>query len=297
MTFDVEYTPVDDGLDTALIRLSGGDVIEIVAVEAVGTHSPVTEAFVVEPAAHDILVHMNWSYGNWGYGEAVRPQLDLLLGELDALDVRLAVVVDDDACIDGTWVTAPDDPHLDEMWCDEPLTTSDRTGCELPDSREQPLGLWLDAIEAECNADFFREDARLELLAVTHERERSQLTSSWYVSSYQAFQPDVRVHALAAEDPPGCGEVEAIRLELAAAETGGLLAPVCEPFATDLATHLLEPRAHTFELAATPLEPPTVTLDGAPVDFTWDDAVTLDVPSTGGTVEVTYTPTPDCDEP
>jgi len=155
--------------------------------------------------------------------------------------------------------------------------------------------------DAGCNSGFYREDATLNLAAVSDEPEQSLNGYAYYVSLFQSLKDDTDdlvIHAIAGDYPSGCGG--GAGYYEAAMATGGTFLSIC---ATDFGSHLetlAEGSAqalNSFGLSDTPVpETIVVKIDGITTTVGWsfnatDNAVEFEsdyVPEGGSTIEINY---------
>ena len=167
-----------------------------------------------------------------------------------------------------------------------------------------------------CNEGFYREDAKLNLVAISDEPEQSAQDYTYFVSLFQSMKSDsddLVMHAVAADNPSNggantCGASYDPRYENASTDTGGLYLSIC---ATDWGSHL-ETLAEnstadlsSFELTDIPVpETIEVQVDGITTIQGWsynpvDNSVDFEtdyVPEGGSTINVDYALMGDCEQ-
>jgi len=315
----IGYLPADHATDGGSLVVTSSDPVEpdrSVLVSGTGVVGEVaTESFEQGAATELDLVIVPSALAEPARDAAV----DLLEAWLDALDVGGAdyrmIVLSTYGC------NSTADP-----WLDAELDGADRTDTlELAieraavESAYESAGLqrlhWAlqdegDGYYADCDAGFFRDDARLVVLGITDGPDHSTLVS--WIDVAERIE-DFRgagqrlVHAVAPEDPGGCDLYEAgSGWSDLVAEEGGSFFSYC---ATDWSAHgealgALDPGRRTRWVLAQPAVGHTVEVEvaGTPALTGWhydeaDNAVVFDdVPEAGDRVELSYAVRPDsCD--
>ena len=217
-----------------------------------------------------------------------------------------------DAYVDGSHSSTEAQSIFDTM-----VGTSSNQGSNT----ERIFSLWESALSSTnrnpggCNEGFYREDAKLNLVAVSDEPEQSSQPYTYYVSLFQSLKSDTDdlvIHAIAADNPANGGGNSCTndydpRYENATIDTGGLYLSIC---ATDWGSHLQALAENStadlssFELTDIPV-PATISVevDGVATSTGWtynavDNAVDFDpdyIPEGGSTIEVTYAIPGDCE--
>ena len=161
-----------------------------------------------------------------------------------------------------------------------------------------------------CNEDFYRDDAKLNMIGVTDEVEQSANTWDYYVALFQAYKADpddVMFHAIAGDYPSGCGSAEpGNNLYQAVVATGGTFLSICATDWGSNMTELAESAAADLTSFALTQEPVPDTIevyiDGVRTTAGWtfdatDTLVVFDddhVPGGGTTIEISYIVAGDC---
>lgn len=323
----VSHAPVDERQDLAYLTItSSDDRVEPLRVDVRGeavAWDLGMDSFTAAAGAVDVIVALDRSTSMDIYlSELLGALPSLVAGLADhGLDLQLAVVVDDDGCVNG-----------ETVWIDHVATPSEvedaiaamathHGSLVLAERAFQLLDLTLasDSLAAGgCNEGLLRDDSAVHLLGISDESEQSSGSWSTHVASLQARRSDsslVVFHAIAGDDA-GCG-VEAFGgFEDAVSLTGGSLVSLCaadleaelEGMAGVMASVLGEPgTAGPFPLSQLPVATSiAVQVDEATRSDGWSydtdaNSVSFDAvqaPSPGAVVEVSYTVRPeDCAAP
>jgi hypothetical protein len=240
------------------------------------------------------------------------------LASMDS-DYHVAVVVEDSGCVLGG------DTYIDNTMSESDqqaiFTTMIGTSANQGSNTERIFSLFESALSSTnrnnngCNGGFYRDDAKLNLIAVSDEPEQSSNPYTYYTSLFQSLKQDtddLAMHAIAADNPNNgsstCGASYNARYEDATIDTSGIYLSIC---ATDWGSHLetLAENASqdlsSFELTGAPVEETIeVAVDGITTVGTWtynqvDNTVDfgLDhVPEGGSTIEIAYTLLGNCQQ-
>lgn len=211
--------------------------------------------------------------------------------EAATADWRVGIVTLDEACFNGG-VLEPSIPGLPARVAEGVARGTDAETTY----DERLLQLVSRALRAPCNAGFPRPDSLLHVIVVSDEPERSvEDAAAWtwdfWLERILAVTPDVAISGVVDRDRCNAGDRGYAQ---AIAATGGERRSICRAdWATDLAAiaDVARTRARRFVLAEVPApETIQVSVDGAPVAFTWDaatNAVALQA-GPGAVVTVTY---------
>lgn len=262
----------------------------------------------------DILWVLDWSCSMDDDIAQVQSNFDVYIGTLAGLDAdyHVAAVTRDDGCIlgdldyiDGTLTTDEQQATWDIMQANESgaYTEMAFTMMEAALSTSN-LG------SGGCNEEFYREDAKLNLIGVTDEVEQSANPWSYYVALFQGYKADpddVVFHAIAGDYPSGCGSAEpGENLYQAVVATGGTFLSICATDWGSNMTELAESAAadlSSFALSQEPVpETIEVYIDGVRTTAGWtydstSELVQFDddhIPGGGTTIEVSYIVAGDC---
>jgi hypothetical protein len=211
--------------------------------------------------------------------------------ESTTADWRAGVVTLDDACFNGGVL----EPSTTDLQARIAEAVTRGTDAETTYD-ERLLQLVARALVAPCNAGFPRADALLHVIVVSDEPERSvEDAAAWtwdfWLEQIQTAAPDVAISGVVDRDRCNAGDRGYAQ---AIAATGGERRSICSAdWAADLAAiaDVARTRGRRFVLADVPApETIQVSVDGAPVTFTWDaatNAVELQA-GPGAVVTVTY---------
>lgn len=164
------------------------------------------------------------------------------------------------------------------------------------------------------DTDFFREDARLQILYVTDETDSSKMFSGWewdaYVEYFQDLKSnpdDVTINAIAGDYPSGCATAYAgVGYYEQTLATDGLYLSICATDWADYLTTIGEEAAeqkNSFALTERPVEETiVVVVDGITYYSGWSyddvnqtvDFETDSIPAGGSTITITYSTYGDC---
>lgn len=320
----VDFAPLDEYQDIAYLQAYSNDpATPIARATQTGGGSLAGENtdLFEQPinGATDILFALDWSGSmsdNIGNVQSNFGVFVTTLASMDA-DYQVAVVTDDDGCIEYPSGTQP--------WIDNTLALSDQQDIfdtmvndGSPGSNTERAFMLLEAAlktsnisTGGCNEGFYRENATLSLVGVSDEPEQSVNPYTYYVSLFQSMKDDtddVVMHAIGGDYPTGCGTNQAYTgFYEATVASGGVFLSIC---ATDFGSHL-ETLAEgsaadltSFELTDIPV-PDTieVTVNGIPTTVGWsynnaDNSIDFEesyVPEGGSTVQVYYALFGDCD--
>ena len=319
----VDFAPLDEYQDIAYLQAYSNDpATPIARATQTGGGSLAGENtdLFEQPinGATDILFALDWSGSmsdNIGNVQSNFGVFVTTLASMDA-DYQVAVVTDDDGCIEYPSGTQP--------WIDNTLALSDQQDIfdtmvndGSPGSNTERAFMLLEAAlktsnisTGGCNEGFYREDATLALVGVSDEPEQSTNPYSYYISLFQGLKSssdDVVMHAIGGDYPGGCSGAEPYTgFYEATVATGGVFLSIC---ATDFGSHL-ETLAEgsvsdlsSFELTAYPVVGTIeVTVNGIPSTIGWsyaatDNSIVFDddyIPEGGSTVEVAYALPGDC---
>ncbi len=322
----VSYGPQDERDDYAYLTISSSDDrVEALRVDvwAQGqAWDSVRDSFVVPTGTVDLLLAVDRSESMNGFVEGLLAALPSLFeGLVEAgVDPQLAVVVDDDGCVNGStrWLDGEAsaselEDTLSVMIAPDGATSlAERAFLLLQAATgEDPLGV------GGCNEGLIREHSAVHLVGISDEPEQSSGSWSDHVASLQQLRSDpalVVFQAIAGDDA-GCGMGAYGGFEDAVELTGGALVSLCSE---DLATDLEGLAATIAGVAGEPetegpyplSQQPVVSslelrVDEATVTAGWSydtdsNSVRFDpvlAPSPGSSVEIRYAARPqDCDE-
>lgn len=323
----VDYAPLDEYSDVAYLTVNSNDPATpsfMATQEGTGTLYGLASDLFEQPinGATDILFGLDWScsmYDDIANVEANFSAFASTLASMDA-DYHVAVVVEDSGCflgsdtyIDGNMTEADAQAVFEAM-----TGTSSNQGVNT----ERIFSLFESALSSSnrgtggCNEGFYRDDAKLNLVAISDEPEQSSNDYTYFVSLFQSLKSDsddLVMHAVAADNPSNggsntCGASYDPRYENASTDTGGLYLSIC---ATDWGSHL-ETLAEnstadlsSFELTDIPVpETIEVQVDGITTVQGWsynpvDNSVDFEtdfVPEGGSTIDVDYALMGDCEQ-
>ena len=262
----------------------------------------------------DILWALDWSCSMADDIAQVQTNFDVYIGTLAGLDAdyHVAAVTDDSGCIlgdvdfiDGSYTSDEQQAIWDIMQAG-PGGAYTEMGFTLFEAALSGTNIG----RGGCNEDFYRDDAKLNLIDVTDEVEQSANTWDYYVTLFQGYKADpadVVFHGIAGDYPSGCGSAEPGRnLYEAVVATGGTYLSICATDWGSSMTELAEGAAadlSSFALTQTPV-PATIEVyvDGIRTTEGWtynetEVIVEFDddhIPGGGTTVEISYATAGDC---
>jgi hypothetical protein len=254
---------------------------------------PRAETFVVSEPLVDVVLAVDQS-GNMpddyaaDFADGVDGWLDALS---DAWDWRLILVHEQDACADGG------------VWAEGDRGVAAALGRDAFSAEPHPLDERLlelasralaENAPTECNGDFRRDGAQLQVVVVSDEPEQSSQPASFWVNDYFDYADVVTVSGVVDEDRRCNGGDDGY--EDAIAATGGVSIDLCAAgWSAELPrlVDALVPIPPSFPLEGGAVEGSIVVrVDGRPVSATFDEGtglLTLDEgPPPGTEVEVTW---------
>ena len=144
----------------------------------------------------------------------IQSNFDVFVETLTGMDAdyQVAAIVNDDGCVVGSeiWI----DNTFDEDEAKDTLSTMMNLGGSYGSNTERGFMLLEAAVSEDstgsggCNEDLVREDAKLNLVGVSDEREQSVSSWEYYVEYFQGLKDDtdqVVVHAIGGDYGTGCG--------------------------------------------------------------------------------------------
>jgi len=321
----VDYAPLDEYQDVSYLMVESNDPSSPSTMSTQsgnGLLYGLSSDSFEQPinGSTDILFGLDWScsmYDDIANVQANFSSFITTLASMDA-DYHVAVIVEDSGCvlggdtyIDGTMSEADQQSIFDTM-----VGTSSNQGSNT----ERIFSLFESALSSSnrgnggCNDGFYRDSAKLNLVAVSDEPEQSGNPYTYYTSLFSSLKQDSDdfvFHAVAADNPNNggsnsCGASYDSRYEDATIDTGGLYLSIC---ATDWGGHLetlAENAAQdlsSFELTDQPVpETIEVQVDGITTVSGWsynsgDNTVDFEldyVPEGGSTIDVDYVLLGDC---
>ena len=319
LAVNLNYTPLDEYEDDGYLTVLSNDPNQPEAQahqSGGGVMSGDNEDVFEQPlrGETDILWALDWSCSMSDDIAQVQTNFDIYIATLAGLDAdyHVAAVTNDDGCILG-----------DIDYIDATLTSDEQQAAwdimqAGPGGSYTEMGFTLfEAALSEnnigsggCNEEFYRQDAKLNMIDVTDEVEQSANPWDYYVALFQGYKadPDDAVfHGIAGDYPTGCGSAEPGRnLYEAVVATGGTYLSIC---ATDWGasmTEIAESAAadlSSFALTQTPVEATLeVSVDGVRTTAGWtynatENIVEFDddhVPGGGTTVNIYYLVAGDC---
>ncbi len=269
----VSHAPGDERQDQAFITVTSSDsrveavrvnVLADAAAWAVGLDS-----FTVPSGVVDVVVALDRSTSMDSYLPALLAGLPDLVAGLAGrgLDLQLAVVVDDDGCVNGSvgWID-----HLSSSSEVQDAITDMSTHHGGGALTERAFLMLAEALSVDnlavggCDEGLLRDSSALHLLGISDEAEQS--TGAWFdhVAALQALRSDselVMFHAIAGDDS-GCGTESYGGFEDAVDLTGGALASLCSD---DLAGELDAMAGVMASVAGDPASEGPYTLSQQPV--------------------------------
>jgi len=322
----VDYFPLDEFSDTSYLTTVSSDAVSPTSLTVQygsGIEYGNNRDSFEQPinGSTDILFGLDWSCSMYGDIANVQANFSAFISTLASMDsdYHVAVVVEDSGCILGG-----------DSYIDNNMTESEQqaifadmvgTSANQGSNTERIFSLFESALSSNnrnnggCNEGFYRDDAKLNLIAVSDEPEQSTNPYTYYTSLFQSLKQDtddLAMHAIAADNPSNgsssCGASYNSRYEDATTATSGIYLSIC---ATDWGSHLetLAENASqdlsSFELTGTPVEETIeVAVDGITTVGTWtynqaDNTVDFEldhVPEGGSTIDVEYTLMGDCQQ-
>jgi len=315
----IDYFPLDEFSDTSYLTTLSSDLAtpsNLTVQYGTGLEYGNGRDLFEQPinGSTDILFGLDWSCSMYDDIANVQANFSAFITTLASMDsdYHVAVVVEDSGCVLGgdTYI----DNTMSESDQQSIFTTMIGTSANQGSNTERIFSLFESALSSTnrnnngCNGGFYREDAKLNLIAVSDEPEQSSSPYTYYTSLFQSLKQDtddLAMHAIAADNPSNgsstCGASYNSRYEDATIDTSGIYLSIC---ATDWGSHLetLAENASqdlsSFELTGAPVEETIeVAVDGITTVGTWtynqtDNTVDfgLDhVPEGGSTIEIAYT--------
>jgi hypothetical protein len=319
----VQYYPIDDYSDIAYLSITSNDPF---TPTAMSTLMGLGELFdenidVFEQPIEgltDIIFALDRSCSMDADLANIQTNFDVFVETLAGMDAdfQVAAVVDDDGCVLGSdiWIdnTFSEDDAKDTL--ENMMNLAGTYG-----SNTERAFMLLEAAVTEdnigsggCNEDLVRDDAKLNLVGVSDEREQSVNSWEYYVGVFQDLKDDTDqlvVHAIGGDYGTGCGGTAEPYTGMyeATVATGGTFLSIC---AEDFGAHL-EALAEgstadlsAFTLTDSPVqETIEVRVDGVTKTQGWeydtsDNQVVFEedyIPEGGATVEIEYALFGDCD--
>jgi len=322
----IDYSPLDEFSDTSYLTTVSSDLTtpsNLTVQYGTGLEYGRANDSFEQPinGSTDILFGLDWSCSMYDDIANVQANFSAFISTLASMDAdyHVAVVVEDSGCILGG-----------DSYIDNNMTESDQqaiftdmigTSANQGSNTERIFSLFESALSSNnrnnggCNEGFYRDDAKLNLIAVSDEPEQSSNPYTYYTSLFQSLKQDtddLAMHAIAADNPSNgsstCGASYNSRYEDATTATSGIYLSIC---ATDWGSHLetLAENASqdlsSFELTGTPVEETIeVTVDGITTVSTWtynqvDNTIDFEpdhVPEGGSTIDVEYTLMGNCQQ-
>ena len=322
----IDYFPLDEFSDTSYLTTLSSDLAtpsNLTVQYGTGLAYGDSRDLFEQPinGSTDILFGLDWSCSMYGDIANVQANFSAFITTLASMDsdYHVAVVVEDSGCVLGG------DTYIDNTMSESDqqaiFTTMIGTSANQGSNTERIFSLFESALSSTnrsnngCNGGFYRDDAKLNLIAVSDEPEQSSNPYTYYTSLFQSLKQDtddLAMHAIAADNPNNgsstCGASYNARYEDATIDTSGIYLSIC---ATDWGSHLetLAENASqdlsSFELTGAPVEETIeVAVDGITTVGTWtynqtDNTVdfALDhVPEGGSTIEIAYTLLGNCQQ-
>ena len=322
----IDYFPLDEFSDTSYLTTLSSDLAtpsNLTVQYGTGLAYGDSRDLFEQPinGSTDILFGLDWSCSMYGDIANVQANFSAFITTLASMDsdYHVAVVVEDSGCVLGG------DTYIDNTMSESDqqaiFTTMIGTSANQGSNTERIFSLFESALSSTnrsnngCNGGFYRDDAKLNLIAVSDEPEQSSNPYTYYTSLFQSLKQDtddLAMHAIAADNPNNgsstCGASYNARYEDATIDTSGIYLSIC---ATDWGSHLetLAENASqdlsSFELTGAPVEETIeVAVDGITTVGTWtynqtDNTVDfgLDhVPEGGSTIEIAYTLLGNCQQ-
>ena len=322
----IDYFPLDEFSDTSYLTTLSSDLAtpsNLTVQYGTGLAYGNSRDLFEQPinGSTDILFGLDWSCSMYGDIANVQANFSAFITTLASMDsdYHVAVVVEDSGCVLGG------DTYIDNTMSESDqqaiFTTMIGTSANQGSNTERIFSLFESALSSTnrsnngCNGGFYRDDAKLNLIAVSDEPEQSSNPYTYYTSLFQSLKQDtddLAMHAIAADNPNNgsstCGASYNARYEDATIDTSGIYLSIC---ATDWGSHLetLAENASqdlsSFELTGAPVEETIeVAVDGITTVGTWtynqtDNTVdfALDhVPEGGSTIEIAYTLLGNCQQ-
>ncbi len=323
----VEYAPIDEYQDVGYLYVNSNDPFQPSVLaqqsglgELYGENTDVYEQPI--EGQTDIMFSMDFSCSMYDNISNVLTNFEVFIETLASMDADYHVtgVTADNGCVYSGGPTYIDTSYSEEQ--QKTLFDDMINKGGYGSNTERLFSIFESALknggegDASCNSGFYREDATLNLVAVSDEPEQSPNSYTYYVSLFQSLKDDTDdlvMHAIAGDYPSGCGgggggaDYGAGYYEASLA-TGGTFLSIC---ATDFGSHLetlAEGSAqalNAFGLSDTPVpETIAVKIDGITTTVGWsynatDNAVEFEsdyVPEGGSTVEINYAVKGGCDQ-
>jgi hypothetical protein len=322
----VDYFPLDEFSDTSYLTTLSSDSVSptnLTMQHGSGIEYGNNKDSFEQPinGSTDILFGLDWSCSMYDDIANVQANFSAFISTLASMDsdYHVAVVVEDSGCILGgdSYI----DNNMPESDQQAIFTTMIGTSANQGSNTERIFSLFESALTSNnrgnggCNEGFYRDDAKLNLIAVSDEPEQSSNPYTYYTSLFQSLKQDtddLAMHAIAADNPSNgsssCGASYNARYEDATIDTSGIYLSIC---ATDWGSHLetLAENASqdlsSFELTGNPVEETIeVAVDGITTVGTWeynqtDNTIDFEldhVPEGGSTIDVEYTLMGDCQQ-
>ena len=318
-SFAVEHLPLDEIPDSAFLQVDSNDPYAASAAAAVtangenvGQNTDIYEQPIKRSV--DIVFALDNSGSMFQEIECVHQNFDRFvetLSELDA-DYQIAVVMDDDGCINGperyidnTFDADEARDVLDEML--RPSGTNRNT--------EKAFTLFESMLQGStpggCNEGLIRDDAHLHLIGVSDEPEQSPNPYWHYIETLGAYKTapyQLVFDGVGGDFPSGCGTAAAYaNMYEATVATGGTFLSICSSDWGERLEALAQSAADTtssFALSQHPV-PDTirVEIDGISSTVGWTysptgNSIDFDsdyVPEGGSSVRIEYVLHGECD--
>ncbi|MDE0954274.1 MAG: choice-of-anchor D domain-containing protein, partial [Candidatus Poseidoniales archaeon] len=287
----VDYFPLDEFSDTSYLTSRSSDLAtptNLTIQYGTGLEYGNNRDLFEQPinGSTDILFGLDWSCSMYGDIANVQANFNAFITTLASMDsdYHVAVVVEDSGCVLGgdTYI----DNSMTESEQQAIFTTMIGTSANQGSNTERIFSLFESALSSTnrgnngCNGGFYRDDAKLNLIAVSDEPEQSSNPYTYYTSLFQSLKQDtddLAMHAIAADNPSNgsssCGASYNSRYEDATTHTSGIYLSIC---ATDWGSHLetLAENASqdlsSFELTGAPVpETIEVMVDGITTITSW----------------------------
>lgn len=319
LSVNMSYYPLDAYADDGYLTVASNDPNQPEAQahqSGAGVIGDQNEDVFTQPlkGSTDILWVLDWSCSMDDDIAQVQSNFDTYIGTLAGLDAdyHVAAVTQDSGCVLGDVDAVDNTQTADEQQASWDVMSAGPGGAYT----EMAFTLMEAALKADniegggCNEDFYREDAKLNLIGVTDEVEQSPNPWNYYVSLFQDYKADpddVVIHAISGDPGTGCASAEpGDTLYAAVVATGGTFLSIC---ATDWGANMTELAENaaadltSFALTQEPV-PATIevyidgvrtidgwTYDGSNIIVKFDDD---HIPSGGSTIEISYDVAGDC---
>ncbi len=319
LSVSMDYSPLDEYADDGYLTVVSNDPNQPEAQahqSGQGVIAGENEDVFEQPlrGETDILWVLDWSCSMDDDIAQVQSNFDVYIGTLAGLDAdyHVAAVTQDNGCILGDIDAIDNTLTADEQQADWDAMSAGPGGAYT----EMAFTLMEAALSSTnighggCNEEFYREDAKLNMVGVTDEVEQSANTWDYYVALFQAYKADpddVVFHAIAGDYPSGCASAEpGNNLYQAVVATGGTFLSICATDWGSNMTELAESAAADLTSFALTQEPVPDTIevyiDGVRTTAGWtfdatDTLVVFDddhVPGGGTTIEISYIVAGDC---